>query len=55
MSGTFELASWEPAPDDDMRVRAPAATRRVSALGPVTGDDAIPVHPTMLGHAAEAV
>lgn len=55
MSETFELAIGEPAPDDDMRVCAPAATRRVSALGPVTGDDAIPVHPAMLGHAAEAV
>lgn len=41
-------------PDDGLGVCAPWAARRVSALGPVTGDDAVPVHPTSLGHAAVA-
>lgn len=41
-------------PDDGQGVCAPAGSRRVSALGPVTGDDAVPGHPTSVGHAAVA-
>lgn len=49
-----EGAEYIAPPDDGLGVCAPAGSRRVSALGPVSGDDAFPVHPTTTGHASVA-